>query len=62
MAHSCNAMCRNMDKYRELIMNLEVAIEKQELLLLGLSQEEIDGYLEFFIDNYIEVQSLISLS
>ena len=35
-----------------LLIQMEIAIERRELKVLGLTEEEIDGYFEFFVDNY----------
>jgi hypothetical protein len=34
-------------------MNLEIINDQNELRILGLSEIEIEGYLDFFIDNYL---------
>ena len=41
-------------KMSNLLAVLEIEQEKRELQKLGLAAEEIDGYIEFFMDNYIE--------
>ena len=41
----------NLDR---LLAQIEIQLESKELALLGLTQEEIDGYFEFYIDNYPE--------
>ena len=35
-----------------LILALEIYADQTELRELGLTEEEIEGYLEFFIDHY----------
>lgn len=35
-----------------LIIMLEIARDIKELNKIGLNQEEIEGYLEMFIENY----------
>lgn len=35
-----------------LLLTLEIQEEEKELRVLGLSEEEIQGYLDFFIENY----------
>lgn len=37
---------------RDLFAMLEIIKDQQELREWGLTEEEIEGYLEFFIDNY----------
>lgn len=37
---------------RDLLTMLEIIRDQQELREWGLSEEEVEGYLEFFIDNY----------
>ena len=42
-----------------LEINLEINEEKRVLRELGLSEEEIDGYIEFFADEFFgEVEPL----
>lgn len=40
---------------RRLIINLELYLEIQELKALGLTEEEIAGWLELSVDEYIAV-------
>jgi hypothetical protein len=37
---------------KQLVISLEMAGEARELRELGLSEEEIQGYFDFYIDNY----------
>ena len=37
---------------QNLFIMLEILKDQQELRELGLEEEEVIGYLEFFIDNY----------
>ena len=39
---------------QNLLAVLEIEQEKKDLHKLGLTAEEIDGYVDFFIDNYLE--------
>lgn len=36
----------------DLLVQLELQLDIKELKELGLSQEEVEGYLDFFLDNY----------
>lgn len=39
---------------QNLLAVLEIEQEKKDLHKLGLTAEEIEGYVDFFIDNYLE--------
>lgn len=39
----------------EFLTQLEIQIEREELKKMGLTDEEIEGYVEFFIENYPEL-------
>jgi hypothetical protein len=39
---------------KRLATSIELYLEILELKGLGLTQEEIDGYIEFFIDSWIK--------
>lgn len=44
---------KKMDTLARLLeVNLEIQEEKKILQSLGLTNEEIDGYIEFFADNW----------
>lgn len=43
-----------------LLTLLEIEIEKNELKKLGLNQEEIDGYFDYYIDNYLTSLSKVN--
>jgi len=43
----------------KLIADIEMIIELQELIKLKLSDEEIDGYFEFFIESWISSGDVI---
>lgn len=47
---------KNMKK---LASSIELYLEVLELRALGLSQEEIDGYIEFFIDSWINNEHVL---
>ena len=38
----------------QIILMLEVREERQELKSMGLSNEEIDGFIDFFIEDWME--------
>ena len=40
--------------FQGLAIVLEMMDERSRLRELGLSDEEIDGYFEFYMDNYVE--------
>ncbi len=44
-------------KYLETLQEIET--EKKELRKLGLSEEEISGYLDFFFNNFFELKPKI---
>jgi len=37
---------------KELLVQLEIQKDLTDLIDCGLTQEELDGYVDFFIDNY----------
>jgi hypothetical protein len=39
---------------KQLLTMLEMRIERQKLKSLGLSNEEINGYFDYYIDNYLK--------
>ncbi len=44
----------------KVLVGLELLQEMGELHLLGLSEDEIEGYVEFYSDNYPELKDDIS--
>ncbi len=36
-----------------LLTSIEIQVERQELRELGLTEDEIDGYFEYYMDNYL---------
>lgn len=44
---------------KKLASSIELYLEVLELRALGLSQEEIDGYIEFFIDSWINNEHVL---
>lgn len=43
-----------------LLNAVELQIELQELRELGLTEEEIDGFIEFFFESWIEAKPIAS--
>jgi hypothetical protein len=41
--------------FKRLLTQLEMLKDKDELIALGLSEEEIEGYFEFYLENYLEI-------
>lgn len=42
-----------MTNSKATLTAIEIAVEREELRKLGLTEEEIDGYFELYIDNYL---------
>lgn len=38
---------------QNLLFTLELNKEKEDLQALGLTDEEIDGYMDFYLDNWL---------
>jgi len=49
-------------KMQNLLAVLEIEQEKRELRELGLTAEEVEGCIEFFIDNYLEDSNDLQIS
>lgn len=47
---------------QNLLAVLEIEEEKRELRNLGLTAEEVEGYVEFFIENYLEDSNDLQIS
>lgn len=47
----------NLVKYLETLEEIEN--EKEELRKLGMSEEDITGYLDFFFNNYFEFKPIM---
>lgn len=40
-------------KIKKFLIDLEIALEIEELRKTGLTEEEIQGYFQFYADNWI---------
>ena len=41
-----------------LLTSIEMYLETEELRKLGLSEEEIEGYFEFYLDSWVDAGSV----
>lgn len=53
--HSPYPQVMNIQKF---LLDLEIILEKEELKKAGLSEEEIQGYFEFYADNWIKKEEV----
>jgi len=45
-----------MNPLTSILLYQEMKEEREELLALGLSEEEVDEYFKFFIDSYVPIE------